>query len=81
MPCTRRLVQGHVQVFESYCFMEETYTLAVKKNCSSENDTMLYDCAVGHGLGRQDQEHVFHSYYQWVPLVLVLQAAFCYLPW
>jgi len=70
-----------LQVFESYCFMEETYTLAVKKNCSSENDTMLYDCTVGHGLGRQDQEHVFHSYYQWVPLVLVLQAAFCYLPW
>ena len=61
--------------------MEETYTLAVNKNCSSENDTKLYDCSVGHGLGRQDQEHVFHSYYQWVPLVLVLQAAFCYLPW
>jgi len=61
--------------------MEETYTLAVKKNCSSENDTVLYKCSVGPGLGRHDQDHVFHSYYQWVPLVLVLQAAFCYLPW
>ena len=36
---------------------------------------------IGHGFSRYDEEHVFHSYYQWVPLVLVLQAAFCYLPW
>ena len=60
--------------------MEETYTLAVK-NCSSEDDHHLYDCSIGAGFGRSDQQHVFHSYYQWVPLVLVLQAAFCYLPW
>ena len=60
--------------------MEETYTLAVK-NCSSEDDHHLYDCSIGPGFGRSDQQHVFHSYYQWVPLVLVLQAAFCYLPW
>jgi len=70
----------NMQVFESYCFMEETYTLAVK-NCSSEDDHHLYDCSIGAGFGRSDQQHVFHSYYQWVPLVLVLQAAFCYLPW
>ena len=81
MSCTHRVLSRHVQVFESYCFMEETYTLAVNKNCSSENDTTLYACSIGHGLGRHDEEHVFHSYYQWVPLVLVLQAAFCYLPW
>ena len=36
---------------------------------------------IDHGFSRHDEEHIFHSYYQWVPLVLVLQAAFSYLPW
>jgi len=69
-----------LKVFESYCFMEETYTLAAT-NDSALDDTKLYGGSIGHGLSREDREHVFHSYYQWVPLVLVLQAAFCYLPW
>lgn len=60
--------------------MEETYTLAAK-NDSDLDDTRLYGGSIGPGFSREDQEHVFHSYYQWVPLVLVLQAAFCYLPW
>ena len=60
--------------------MEQTYTLAVK-NDSALDDMKMYGGSIGHGLSREDKEHVFHSYYQWVPLVLVLQAAFCYLPW
>ena len=67
-------------MFESYCFMEETYTLSAT-NDSNLDDAKLYDGSIGHGFSRDDQEHVYHSYYQWVPLVLVLQAAFCYLPW
>jgi len=69
-----------LKVFESYCFMEETYTLAAT-NDSHLDDAKLYGGSIGHGFTREDQEHVFHSYYQWVPLVLVLQAALCYLPW
>ena len=60
--------------------MEETYTLAATNN-SHLDDTKLHDGSIGHGFSRDDEEHVFHSYYQWVPLMLVLQAAFCYLPW
>jgi len=69
-----------LKMFESYCFMEETYTLAAT-NDSNLDDAKLYDGSIGQGFSRHDEEHVYHSYYQWVPLVLVLQAAFCYLPW
>ena len=39
-----------------------------------------------HGVGlaeasREDSSTLHHNFYQWVPLVLVLQAAACYLPW
>jgi len=64
-----------LKVFESYCFMAGTYT--VPHDASS---------TLHHGVGlaeasREDSSTLHHNFYQWVPLVLVLQAAACYLPW
>ena len=40
----------------------------------------LYE-GVGQGSGREDSANLHHNYYQWVGLLLVLQAAASYAPW
>ena len=69
-------------VFESYCFMRSTYT---RQNLYPDtNNTQQYT----HGYpgvtpdtyGVRNSE-IYHNYYQWVCLLLVVQAALCYSPW
>ena len=67
-----------MKVFESYCWMSSTYTLVVDNR--EDNATLLYQ-GVGQGSGRGDSANLHHNYYQWVGLLLVLQAAASYAPW
>lgn len=66
-----------LEVFEAYCYMTGTYTLMED---GAANTSLLHG-GLGPALGRRDPSTELHSYYQWVCLVLVLQAAACYLPW
>ena len=66
------------KVFESYCWMSSTYTLM--GDTKEDNATLLHG-AVGQGSGREDLGNLHHNYYQWVGLLLVLQAALTYVPW
>ena len=52
--------------FNSYCYIHDTFTLA------EERHTGVYP-GVGPGTG-QETEVIHHSYYQWVPLLLLIQA-------
>ena len=92
-----------LDLFESYCFMANTFTL------KPSNDSSLHHMSIGPaGLGEEDQRNYSQvafdfdcplqfmfspflqgllsypptqAYYQWVSLVLVLQAGLSYLPW
>jgi len=72
-------------LFESYCFMKSTFTHAhsyhpnrtVHSNGHSQPG--ISTGAVGASGAEKDSIH--HNYYQWVCLLLVVQAAMCYLPW
>jgi len=66
-------------VFESYCFMEGTFTLLVEKATIANSSTLHH--GVGHGLGKEDERNVHQDYYIWANLVMVLLAALSYLPW
>jgi len=74
-------VGGHISlnVFQSYCFMTATYTLPrMVSNTSSSHP------GVGTGVvhaGGAEEGTVYHNYYQWVCLLLAVQASICYLPW
>jgi len=57
--------------FNSYCYITDTFTLA------EEQHTGVYS---GVGPGQQDSKPIYHSYYQWVPFLLLIQAASFYLP-
>jgi len=76
-----------LKVFESYCFMSGTYTLIPETHPtllpenSTDTNRRLHHDSIGASLGPEDSGTVHHGYYQWVCLVLVLQAAACYLPW
>ena len=67
-----------MKVFESYCWMSSTYTLVVDNR---EDNSSLLHGGVGPGRGREDLGNLHHNYYQWVGLLLVLQAALTYVPW
>ena len=58
--------------------MSSTYTLV--GDTREDNSTLLHG-GVGRGSGRADSANLYHSYYQWVGLLLVLQAAASYGPW
>ena len=70
------------ELFESYCFMSSTYTLG-----HTYSNSTLYSHAqpgvhAGHsGAMGAEKEAIHHNYYQWVCLLLVIQACFCYIPW
>jgi len=67
-----------LQVFQSYCFMSGTYTLPnIVTNVSAHPGV-----STGHvHAGGAEDGTVYHNYYQWVCLLLVIQASLCYLPW
>ena len=54
--------------FNSYCYIHDTFTLA------EERHTGVYP-GVGPGRGQGETEVIHHSYYQWVPLLLLIQAS------
>jgi len=66
-------------VFESYCFMEGTFTLHMDHAAVANTSTLHH--GMGHGLGREDDRNVHQNYYIWANLVMVLLAALSYLPW
>ena len=71
-------------MFESYCFMQSTYTLPHPINYSSIQHHHHAQPGVStgeYGTSRSEKGTKYHNYYQWVCLVLVLQACVCYFPW
>lgn len=65
-------------VFESYCFMRSTYShqhLDINRQSSTHPGLQA-----GH-YGVKGSNVVYHNYYQWVCLLMVIQAAICYSPW
>ena len=78
MACSERLQFCQVQMdicewniseatFNSYCYIHDTFTLA------EERHTGVYP-GVGPGAGPGEPEVIHHSYYQWVPILLLIQA-------
>jgi len=65
-------------VFQSYCFMTSTYTLPIMSNTTSAHPGVY--SAVVHNAEGYEEGVTYHNYYQWVCLLLTLQACVCYLP-
>ncbi|XP_023341792.1 innexin inx2 [Eurytemora carolleeae] len=63
-------------VINSFCWIMSTYSLPKYYNGDQGTDF------IHHGVGPQgeDDEEVYHAYYQWVPLFLSFQAVMFYLP-
>ena len=65
-------------VFESYCFMRSTYS----NHELDPNQRSSAHPGLQPGLyGVPGNKIVYHNYYQWVCLLMVIQAAICYSPW
>jgi len=61
--------------FNSYCYITDTFTLAEEQFSGAHP---------GVGPGHKNSDHsqfVYHSYYQWVPFLLLIQAASFYVPY
>ena len=59
--------------FNSYCYITDTFTLAAQRKTGVHP---------GVGPGHRDQEDtIYHSYYQWVPFLLLIQASSFYVPY
>jgi len=73
-------VGGHIplNVFQSYCFMTATYTLPRMVTNSSSHPGVSTGVV---NAGGEEEGTVYHNYYQWVCLLLAVQASICYLPW
>jgi len=73
-------VGGHIplNVFQSYCFMTATYTLPRMVTNSSTHPGVSTGVV---NAGGEEEGTVYHNYYQWVCLLLAVQASICYLPW
>merc|ERR1712142_597195 len=63
-------------VLNKYCWISSTFTLP-KHFEGTQNDQFIH-----HGVGPdvEGDEKIYHAYYQWVPLMLSLQAAMFYFP-
>ncbi|KAJ3643044.1 hypothetical protein Zmor_025782 [Zophobas morio] len=67
-----RGVPGHV--INTYCWITYTFTLPHEQGRHIGTE-------VAHpGLGNENQERRYHSYYQWVPFVLFFQGVLFYMP-
>ncbi|CAH0555057.1 unnamed protein product [Brassicogethes aeneus] len=67
-----RGVPGHV--INTYCWITYTFTLPHEQGKRIGTD-------VSHpGLGNDNQDKTYHSYYQWVPFVLFFQGCLFYIP-
>lgn len=61
-------------VINTYCWITYTFTLPHEQG-------KLVGIEVAHpGLGNENQEKRYHSYYQWVPFVLFFQGVVFYIP-
>ncbi|XP_076266620.1 innexin 3 [Rhynchophorus ferrugineus] len=67
-----RGVPGHV--INTFCWITYTFTLP------NENGKMVGTEVAHPGLGNENQEKRYHSYYQWVPFVLFFQGVVFYVP-
>jgi len=77
--CNLDVESIELDLFESYCFMANTFTMEPTKE--DDGSLQLHHQSVGPGLGKEDKSNTSQAYYQWVALVLVLQAGLSYLPW
>lgn len=58
-------VPGHV--INTYCWITYTFTLP------HEQGKAVGSQVAAPGLGNENQDKMYHSYYQWVPFVLFFQ--------
>ncbi|ENN74942.1 innexin inx3 [Dendroctonus ponderosae] len=65
-------VPGHV--INTYCWITYTFTLP------HEQGKTVGSQVAAPGLGNENQEKMYHSYYQWVPFVLFFQGIAFYIP-
>jgi hypothetical protein len=71
-----------LKMFESFCFMKSTFTMPPSQKTTAEEYAHPGVARSPDSLYRyEEDDHVFHNYYQWVCFVLFLQAVACYLPW
>jgi len=68
-----------LNVFQSYCFMTATYTIPRMVSNTTSSHPGVSTGVVNAG-GDEDGT-VYHNYYQWVCLLLAVQAGVCYLPY
>lgn len=64
------------EIINNYCWISSTYTLPRHYEGVPGKDHITY--GVGHH--SDDDEKVYHAYYQWVPLFLTFQAILFYAP-
>jgi len=64
-------------VLDIYCFIMSTFSLPKGYGPEKVGKSSPYE---GLGVNLPDDEVVYHAYYQWVPIVLFLQAIVFYLP-
>jgi len=67
---------GLKKVVDSYCYITGTYTVDKLQDAEVGVDVP----AQGVGPHKEADEVTYHSWYQWVPFVLVLQGGLFYLP-
>lgn len=65
------------KIINNYCWITSTFTLPKYWEGVLHDDGMLH-----HGVGpyKEEDDKVYHAYYQWVPLMLAFQAVMFYLP-
>ena len=59
--------------FQSFCFMEGTYTLLVDQATMANTSTLHH--GLGHGLGKDDSGSLHQNYYIWANLIMVLMVS------
>ncbi|XP_076033170.1 innexin inx2-like [Oratosquilla oratoria] len=70
--CATKLSKHEHKAVETYCFIASTFTVLPSGDEERPHP--------GVGPTNDESEQVRHAYYQWVPMVLVLQAAAYYIP-
>lgn len=64
------------EIINRYCWIMSTFTLPKHFKGNLGEDFIHY----GVGPHKNDDERIYHAYYQWVPLMLALQAVMFYAP-